>query len=69
MRISFPKRPSGAQLHALSKLYDALVGFVAPSFDSVLLYMRSPNGGCCSISDDLSCSCKFTLISFTVSSR
>ena len=24
--------------------------------DSVLLYLRSPKGGCCLISDDLSCS-------------
>ena len=28
---SFPKRPSGAQLHTLSKLHDVLVGFVTPS--------------------------------------
>ena len=55
----FPKRPSGAPLHTLSKLYDVTVGFVAPLliWDSVLLYLRSPKGGFCSISDDLSCSC------------
>ena len=26
----FPKRPSGAPLHTLSKLYDVPVGFVTP---------------------------------------
>ena len=32
-------------------------GFVTPLiWNSVLLYLRSPKGGCCSISDDLSCS-------------
>ena len=30
MRNYFPKRPSGAPLHTLSKLYDVLVGFVRP---------------------------------------
>ena len=35
----------------------------------ILLILRSPKGGCCSISDDLSCSCKFTLIPFAVWSR
>ena len=40
----FLKRPSGELLHTLSKLYDVPV--------------RSPRGGCCSISDDLPCSCK-----------
>ena len=30
MRNYFPKRPSGAPLHTLSKLYDVLVGFVPP---------------------------------------
>ena len=31
--------------------------FVLPLFwGSVMLYLRSPKGGCCSISDDLSCS-------------
>ena len=31
MRNSFPKRPSGAPLYTLSKLYDVPVGFVNPS--------------------------------------
>ena len=31
MRNYFPKRPSGAPLHTLSKLYDVPVGFVTPS--------------------------------------
>ena len=35
----------------------------------ILFYFRSPKGGCCSISDGLSCSCKFTLISFAGWSR
>ena len=30
MRNYFPKRPSGASLHTLSKLYDVPVGFVTP---------------------------------------
>ena len=38
MRNYFPKRPSDAPLHTLSKLYDVLVGFIAPpppSFEAV----------------------------------
>ena len=30
MRNYFPKRPPGAPLHTLSKLYDVPVGFVTP---------------------------------------
>ena len=30
MRNYFPKRPSGAPLYTLSKLYDVPVGFVLP---------------------------------------
>ena len=30
MRNYFPKRPSGAPLHTLPKLYDVPVGFVTP---------------------------------------
>ena len=58
MRNYFPKRPSGAPLHTLSKLYDVPVGFVTPPYfeAEILLILRSPKGGCCSISDDLSCS-------------
>ena len=56
MRNYFPKLTSGAPLHTLSKLYDVPVGFVSPIWCSVLLYLRSPKGGCCSISDYLSCS-------------
>ena len=57
MRNYFPKSPSVALLHTLSKLYDVLVGFVTCSPRpqlSVLLYLRPPKSGCCSISDDLS---------------
>ena len=32
MRNYFPKRPSGAPLHTLSKLYDVPVGFVLPPY-------------------------------------
>ena len=32
MRNYFPKRPSGAPLHTLSKLYDVPVGFEPPSY-------------------------------------
>ena len=59
MRIYFPKRPSGAPLHTLSKLYDVSVGFVnsPPSSKAVYFFiLRLPKGGCCSISNDLSCS-------------
>ena len=59
MRNYFPKRPSGAPLHTLSKLYDVPVSFVTPPplyWGYILLYLQSPKGGCCSISDDLSCS-------------
>ena len=71
LRNYFPKRPSGALLHTLSKLYDVPVGFVTPPpfWGWVLLILRSPKGGCCSISVDLSCSCKFTLIPFAMWSR
>ena len=61
MRNYFPKRPSGAPLHTLSKLYDVPVGFVLPPalfWGWILLILRSPKGGCCSISDDLSCFCQ-----------
>ena len=56
-----PKRPSGAPLHTLSKVYDVPVGFVTPPLilGSVLLCLRSPKGGCCSISDGLSSSCNY----------
>ena len=60
MRNYFPKRASGAPLHTLSKSYDVPVGFVAPSplnWGNSLLYLRSPKGGCCSVSDDWSCFC------------
>ena len=32
MRNYFPKRPLGAPLHTLSKLYDVPVGFVTPPY-------------------------------------
>ena len=54
MRNYFPKLPSGAPLHTLSKLYDVLVGFETPSFEAVYCFLRSLKGGCCSISDYLS---------------
>ena len=60
MKNYFPKRPSDAPLHTLSKLYDVSVGFVTPPliWYSIFLYLRSLKGGCCLISDDLSCSCQ-----------
>ena len=39
MRNNFPKRPSGAPLHTLSKFLDVQVGFVTPSFDAVYCYI------------------------------
>ena len=65
MRNYFPERPSGAPLHTLSKLYDVPVGFVTPPpliWGSVLLYMRSLKDGCCSISDELSCSPIYSIV-------
>ena len=43
MRNYFPKRPLGAPLHTLSKLYDVPVSFVAPPLisGSVLLYLTA----------------------------
>ena len=35
MRNNFPKRPSGALLHTLSKSYDVTVGSVPQSFEAV----------------------------------
>ena len=53
----FSERASGEPLHTLSKLYDVPVCFVIPLFlDSVFLYLRSPKGDCCSISEYLPCS-------------
>ena len=58
MRNYFSNRTSGAPLHTLSKIYDVLVGFVlAFILGNVLLYLPSLNGGPCSISDNVSCSC------------
>ena len=49
------KQLSCAPLHTLSNSYDVPVGFVPlPLWNCVLLYLRSPKGVCCSISDDLS---------------
>ena len=55
MRNYFPEWPSVSPLHTLSKLYDVSVGFVTPPLiqGSVLIYLRSPKVGCCSISDNL----------------
>ena len=57
MRSHFPKRRSSAPLHTLSKLYDVPVGFVSPTILRLCIaYLPSRKGGCCLISDDLSCS-------------
>ena len=57
MKNYFPKRPSGAPLHILSKLYDVPVGFEPPPILRLnIAYFEVAEGGCCSISDDLSCS-------------
>ena len=39
MRNYFPKRPLVAQLSNLSNLYDAPVGCVSPSFETVYCYI------------------------------
>ena len=56
LQISFSLDLSSSRV-ILSKLYDVPVGFVFPTsfLGSVLLYLRSPKSGCCSISDDLCC--------------
>ena len=66
MRNYFPKRPSGSPLHTLSKFLNVSVGFVTLPLirGSVLLYLQSPKGGCCSISDNLSCSFNHLTVSF-----
>ena len=41
MKNYFPKRPSGAPLHTLSKFYDGPVGFVTPPpyFEAVYCFI------------------------------
>ena len=64
MRNNFPNRSSSALLHILSKLYDVPLGFYTPPlWCSVLLYLRSPKGGWCSISNDLTCSLIWLVVS------
>ena len=50
MRNNFPKQPFSVPLYTLSKLYDVPVGFFfgppPPIRGSILLYLRSPKGGC-----------------------
>ena len=58
MRNYFPKRPSGAPLHTLPKIIWCSCWFWTPPplfWGWIFLILRSPKGGCCSISDDLSC--------------
>ena len=44
---NFPKQPSGAPLHTLSKLYDVLVGFVTrPYFETVYCFICGRRKGC-----------------------
>ena len=45
------------------------VGYVPPPlfWGWILLILRSPKGGCCSISDDLSCSCTKSVLSRCIS--
>ena len=65
MRNYFPKRPSGAPLPYFVKIIWCSRWFCNPPplfWGSVLLYLRSPTDGCCSISDDLSCSCIYDCI-------
>ena len=52
----FSGRPSNATLRAWLGLRDVLVGFVPPLF-GLRCFIAVAEGGCCSISDDLSCSC------------
>ena len=55
-------------IYMYTKIFDFVtltvtVGFVTPLFwGCVLLYLRSAKGGCCSISDDLSCSFTYILV-------
>ena len=69
---NFPKRPSGELLYSIIKFKDVPVGLWHPPpliWGRVLLYLQLPKGGCCSISNYLSWSCKITLILFAVWSR
>ena len=71
MRNYFPKRPSGAPLHTLSTfyMYDVPVGFVPrPILRLCIDLFAVADGGCCSISDDLSCSLKIPPYLFVVRS-
>ena len=55
MRSYFPKRTSGVSLHTASILWCSRWYYSPTLFwSSVLLYLQSPKGGCCSISDGLS---------------
>ena len=57
IRNYYLKRTSGAPLHTLSKLYDVPVGIVPhPLLRQCMAIFQSPKDGCCSISDDFSCS-------------
>ena len=67
MRNYFPKRPSGAPLHNLSELYDVPVGLVPPPppiLKLCIALFAVAEGGCCLISDDLSCSFRILEIDF-----
>ena len=55
---NYDLRMSGAPLHSLSNIIWCSRWFCTPPplfWGGVLLNLRSPRGGCCSISDDLSC--------------
>ena len=43
-------------VHRVHRFILCLNYMMFPLVPSPLLYLRSPNGGCCTISDDLSCS-------------
>ena len=57
IRNSFSKRPPGAPLQHLAKVYDVAFGFVTqPPMNTCLALFAAVVGGGYSTSDDLSCS-------------
>ena len=68
IRNNFPKRPSDAPLHTFLKAYDVPIGFVTPPphLSQCIALLVVAECGCCSISDDLSCSYKCIIIWITM---
>ena len=60
---SFKVIPEGIMVDMASKNSSSCtVSYTSPPMKTDLLYLRSPKGGCCLISDALCCSCTETYI-------